>query len=76
MNYILSNQDTVLAQITQLESGITQTEVINTYRADTSHQKDIHTLQRFLSVDLHQTSFCVKHTFSNLERSWKKTDGL
>uniref|UniRef100_A0AAQ5XDT1 RING-type E3 ubiquitin transferase n=1 Tax=Amphiprion ocellaris TaxID=80972 RepID=A0AAQ5XDT1_AMPOC len=27
MNYILSNQDTVLAQITQLESGITQTEV-------------------------------------------------
>lgn len=30
MNYILSNQDTVLAQITQLESGITQTEVINT----------------------------------------------
>lgn len=29
MNYILSNQDTVLAQITQLESGITQTEVIN-----------------------------------------------
>lgn len=30
MNYILSNQDTVLAQITQLESSITQTEVINT----------------------------------------------
>lgn len=29
MNYILSNQDTVLAQITQLESAITQTEVIN-----------------------------------------------
>lgn len=29
MNYILSNQDTVLAQITQLESSITQTEVIN-----------------------------------------------
>uniref|UniRef100_A0A672IWQ5 Tripartite motif containing 46b n=1 Tax=Salarias fasciatus TaxID=181472 RepID=A0A672IWQ5_SALFA len=27
MNYILSNQDTVLAQITQLESAITQTEV-------------------------------------------------
>ncbi|XP_037549300.1 tripartite motif-containing 46b [Nematolebias whitei] len=27
MNYILSNQDTVLAQITQLESSITQTEV-------------------------------------------------
>uniref|UniRef100_A0A672IWR1 Tripartite motif containing 46b n=1 Tax=Salarias fasciatus TaxID=181472 RepID=A0A672IWR1_SALFA len=26
MNYILSNQDTVLAQITQLESAITQTE--------------------------------------------------
>lgn len=31
MNYILSNQDTVLAQITQLESSITQTEVIKTY---------------------------------------------
>lgn len=31
MNYILSNQDTVLAQITQLESAITQTEVITTY---------------------------------------------
>lgn len=31
MNYILSNQDTVLAQITQLESGITQTEVISTF---------------------------------------------
>lgn len=30
MNYILSNQDTVLSQITQLESSITQTEVINT----------------------------------------------
>lgn len=30
MNYILSNQDTVLDQITQLESSITQTEVINT----------------------------------------------
>lgn len=30
MNYILSNQDTVLGQITQLESGITQTEVIRT----------------------------------------------
>lgn len=29
MNYILSNQDTVLAQITQLESSITQTEVIH-----------------------------------------------
>lgn len=29
MNYILSNQETVLAQITQLESAITQTEVIN-----------------------------------------------
>lgn len=29
MSYILSNQDTVLAQITQLESSITQTEVIN-----------------------------------------------
>ncbi|XP_061753418.1 tripartite motif-containing 46b isoform X3 [Nerophis ophidion] len=27
MNYILSNQDTVLSQITQLESAITQTEV-------------------------------------------------
>ncbi|XP_037329271.1 tripartite motif-containing 46b isoform X3 [Pungitius pungitius] len=27
MNYILSNQDTVLSQITQLESSITQTEV-------------------------------------------------
>uniref|UniRef100_A0A3Q3GXZ8 Tripartite motif containing 46b n=1 Tax=Labrus bergylta TaxID=56723 RepID=A0A3Q3GXZ8_9LABR len=27
MNYILSNQDTVLGQITQLESSITQTEV-------------------------------------------------
>ncbi|XP_071374029.1 tripartite motif-containing 46b isoform X3 [Centroberyx affinis] len=27
MNYILSNQETVLAQITQLESAITQTEV-------------------------------------------------
>lgn len=27
MNYILSNQNTVLAQITQLESSITQTEV-------------------------------------------------
>lgn len=27
MNYVLSNQDTVLAQITQLESSITQTEV-------------------------------------------------
>lgn len=31
MNYILSSQDTVLAQITQLESSITQTEVIKTY---------------------------------------------
>lgn len=31
MNYILSNQDTVLVQITQLESSITQTEVINTF---------------------------------------------
>lgn len=30
MNYILSNQDTVLSQITQLESSITQTEVIST----------------------------------------------
>lgn len=30
MNYILSNQDTVLDQITQLESSITQTEVIIT----------------------------------------------
>lgn len=30
MNHILSNQDTVLGQITQLESSITQTEVINT----------------------------------------------
>uniref|UniRef100_A0A8C6WG30 Tripartite motif containing 46b n=1 Tax=Neogobius melanostomus TaxID=47308 RepID=A0A8C6WG30_9GOBI len=29
MNYILSNQDTVLSQITQLESAITQTEVSN-----------------------------------------------
>uniref|UniRef100_A0A3Q3KDC6 Tripartite motif containing 46b n=1 Tax=Monopterus albus TaxID=43700 RepID=A0A3Q3KDC6_MONAL len=29
MNYILSSQDTVLAQITTLESAITQTEVIN-----------------------------------------------
>lgn len=29
MNYILSNQDTVLGQITQLESSITQTEVIH-----------------------------------------------
>lgn len=29
MNYILANQDTVLSQITQLESSITQTEVIN-----------------------------------------------
>uniref|UniRef100_A0A8C5DI97 Tripartite motif-containing protein 46-like n=1 Tax=Gouania willdenowi TaxID=441366 RepID=A0A8C5DI97_GOUWI len=28
MNYILANQDTVLGQITQLESAITQTEVI------------------------------------------------
>lgn len=27
MTYVLSNQDTVLAQITQLESSITQTEV-------------------------------------------------
>ena len=27
MNYILSNQETVLTQITQLESAITQTEV-------------------------------------------------
>ncbi len=31
MNYILSNQDTVLGQITQLESSITQTEVTNTF---------------------------------------------
>lgn len=31
MSYILSNQDTVLAQITQLESSITQTEVINVW---------------------------------------------
>ena len=30
MNYILANQDTVLTQITQLESAITQTEVSNT----------------------------------------------
>jgi len=30
MNYILTNQDTVLAQITQLEGSITQTEVIHT----------------------------------------------
>uniref|UniRef100_A0A3P8V8M5 Tripartite motif containing 46b n=1 Tax=Cynoglossus semilaevis TaxID=244447 RepID=A0A3P8V8M5_CYNSE len=29
MNYILSNQDTVLSQITQLESSITQTEVVS-----------------------------------------------
>lgn len=27
MNYILSNQDMVLTQITQLENAITQTEV-------------------------------------------------
>lgn len=31
MNYIQSNQDTVLSQITQLESSITQTEVIITF---------------------------------------------
>lgn len=32
MTYVLSNQDTVLAQITQLESSITQTEVNNVTR--------------------------------------------
>lgn len=32
MTYVLSNQDTVLAQITQLESSITQTEVSNRRR--------------------------------------------
>lgn len=31
MNYILSNQDTVLSQITQLESSITQTEVCGSF---------------------------------------------
>jgi len=38
MNYILGNQDSIQAQITQVESGIAQTEVhsIGVYETNTS----------------------------------------
>lgn len=48
MNYILSNQDTVLAQITQLESSITQTEVINTFSPQNLIERGINTSRLLL----------------------------
>lgn len=50
MNYILSNQDTVLAQITQLESSITQTEVINTSGPQNLPEHGIKISQQLLQV--------------------------
>uniref|UniRef100_A0A667ZMF7 Tripartite motif containing 46b n=1 Tax=Myripristis murdjan TaxID=586833 RepID=A0A667ZMF7_9TELE len=51
MNYILSNQETVLAQITQLESAITQTEVNNTaHRQDIAEQGVTATHQPYIFV--------------------------
>uniref|UniRef100_A0A3B4FXK9 Tripartite motif-containing protein 46-like n=1 Tax=Pundamilia nyererei TaxID=303518 RepID=A0A3B4FXK9_9CICH len=52
MNYILSNQDTVLAQITQLESSITQTEVINTSGPQNLPEHGIKISQQLLIRDL------------------------
>lgn len=52
MNYILSNQDTVLAQITQLESSITQTEVINTLDRQNVAEHGINSSQQLNTIKM------------------------
>lgn len=74
MNYILSNQDTVLAQITQLESSITQTEVINTSGPQNLPEHGIKISQQLLQVFVQldclgldtMYNCCMFHVWSNL----------